>query len=341
MPISLRKMSTKIFLDVREEDEYEEGHLAEALHIPYWNLESKIQNVVTDFSTPILCYCASGFRSRLAVSILKKMGYKNVSLHEMPSHLAEQEKIYYSRHINIPEVGEIGQAKLKKAKVAIVGAGGLGSPAAYYLAAAGVGTIGIVDFDRVELSNLQRQILHTYNRVGQLKTDSAKETLSQLNPLIQIETYPVKLTKENVQEILKPYDIILDGSDNFSTRYIINDACLALGKPNVHGSVYRFKGQVTVFCQPEGPCYRCLFGVPPPPDIAPSCTQAGVLGVLPGVIGMLQAIEAIKLILSTGETLVGRLLCFDALKMQFREIKIKKDRHCSFCYEQSSSRKVV
>lgn len=233
----------------------------------------------------------------------------------------------------LPELGEAGQVNLKKAKVLMVGAGGLGCPAAFYLAAAGVGTIGIVDFDKVDASNLHRQILHTYDRVGRPKVESAKQTLLSLNPHIQIETHPVRLIRQNVEAILTPYDVIVDGSDNFPTRYLVNDACCLLKKPNVHGSVYRFEGQATVFWPGRGPCYRCLYPEPPPPELAPSCADAGVLGVLPGVIGMLEAVETVKIILGKGDTLVGRLLCYDALKAQFRELKFRRDPTCSYCSE--------
>lgn len=236
----------------------------------------------------------------------------------------------YVRHIDLPEVGEMGQLKLSKAKVLIVGAGGLGSPAAFYLAAAGVGTIGIIDFDKVDLSNLQRQILHTTNRIGQLKVDSAKETLLALNPHIEVQTYPIKLAKENAEAIFQSYDIIIDGSDNFATRYLINDISVHLKKPVVHGSIYRFEGQVSLFWpDKKGPCYRCLY--PEPPKEVPSCSEAGVLGILPGTIGILQATEAIKIILGKGDLLVGRLVCYNALRVAFKEIKTKKDPDCPYC----------
>jgi len=249
----------------------------------------------------------------------------------MSSDFSKEERIFYSRHILLEEIGVGGQRKLKEAKVLLIGAGGLGSPAAYYLAGAGVGTIGIVDFDKVDLSNLHRQILHTQDRVGTLKVASAKETLSALNPYIEIQTYPLKLIAENAKEIFKSYDVIVDGSDNFSTRYLINDVCCELKKPFVHGSVLRFEGQVSVFWPGKGPCYRCLYPEPPPPEIAPSCSEAGVLGALPGIIGTLQAIETIKIILEKGNLLIGRVLCYNALKVQFREIKIKQDPQCVYC----------
>jgi adenylyltransferase/sulfurtransferase len=237
----------------------------------------------------------------------------------------------YSRHIILREVGGIGQKKLLSAKVLLVGAGGLGSPCAYYLAAAGVGTIGVIDPDLVELSNLQRQILHKTSDIGRYKVDSARETMVALNPDITVHTYPERMTSENIFSLLKDYDIIVDGSDNFPTRYLINDACVMLGKTNIHGSIFRFEGQATVFKSPEGPCYRCLYPEPPPPDMVPSCQEAGVLGVLPGIIGTIQAIETIKIILGQGEPLIGRLLLFDALSMDFREVRLKKDKQCPLC----------
>lgn len=244
---------------------------------------------------------------------------------------SEEQIRRYSRHIILKEVGGIGQQKLLGAKVLMVGAGGLGSPCAYYLAAAGIGNIGIIDSDVVELSNLQRQILHKTNDIGRLKVDSAKETMVALNPDVKVTTYPKRLDTDNILSIFADYDIIVDGTDNFPSRYLINDACVMLGKPNVHGSIFRFEGQATVFKPNEGPCYRCLYPEPPPADMVPSCQEAGVLGVLPGIIGTIQAIESIKLILGKGEPLVGRLLLFDALSMDFREVRLKKDNRCLVC----------
>lgn len=242
----------------------------------------------------------------------------------------------YSRHIVLPEVGGIGQRKIMAAKVLVVGAGGLGSPAAFYLAAAGVGVLGLVDFDRVDSTNLQRQILHSTSDVGRLKTESAREKLTALNPEVEVRTHPVRLTSENVMDIIKDYDIILDGSDNFPTRYLINDACFLSKKTIVHGSIFRFEGQVTVFKPEQGPCYRCLFPVPPPPGLIPSCQEAGVLGVLPGLIGTVQAVETLKLILGVGEPLVGRLLLYDSLSMRFQEVTIKADPDCPLCGKEPS-----
>ena len=239
----------------------------------------------------------------------------------------------YSRHIILPEVGGAGQRKLLASKALIIGAGGLGSPAALYLAAAGVGTLGIVDFDRVELSNLQRQLLHHGHDVGRLKVESAADTIADVNPDVKVIPHPVALTSENAFEVLRDYDVVLNGSDNFPTRYLVNDACVLLKKPLVDGSIYRFEGQMTVF-SPGGPCYRCFFPAPPPPGAVPSCAEAGVLGVLPGIVGCIQAIEAIKLLLGIGDSLAGRLLLFDALAMEFREVRLARDPKCPVCGDQ-------
>jgi molybdopterin/thiamine biosynthesis adenylyltransferase len=254
-----------------------------------------------------------------------------VSKPENASQLTDAMRRRYARHLTIPEVGEVGQKKLLQAKVLLIGAGGLGSPAAYYLAAAGVGTLGIVDFDVVDESNLQRQILHTTESVGTAKTTSARKTLLALNPGIQVNPIEARISSQNVEGILKDYDLVVDGCDNFATRYLINDACVLMKKPCVHGSVYRFEGQVTVFHPPQGPCYRCLYPEPPPAELAPSCADAGVLGVLPGVIGLLEAVEAIKWILGKGELLVGRLLQYDALRTEFRTLKLVRDPDCAYC----------
>jgi sulfur-carrier protein adenylyltransferase/sulfurtransferase len=242
------------------------------------------------------------------------------------------EQIYrYSRHIILPDIGGAGQKKLLKARVLLVGAGGLGSPAAMYLGAAGVGTLGLVDFDRVDLSNLQRQLLHRTKDVGRLKLDSAEETINGLNPDVKVVKHQVVLTSENVMDVIKDYDLVVNGTDNFPTRYLVNDACVFAGKPLVDGSIFMFEGQATVYDAKRGPCYRCLFPTPPPPGEVPSCQEAGVLGVLPGIIGSIEAVEAIKLILGKGEPLVGRLLLFDALAMEFREMKVEKDPDCPVC----------
>lgn len=247
----------------------------------------------------------------------------------------------YSRHIILPEVGGIGQRKMLDAKVLIIGAGGLGSPSAYYLAAAGVGHMGIIDFDRVDLSNLQRQILHSSERVGMLKTESAKKTIQALNPDVQVTLYNERLTSQNITRLFKDYDYILDGTDNFSTRYLINDACVMMGKTNVHGSIFRFEGQATVFKPKEGPCYRCLYPEPPPPGLVPNCQEGGVLGVLPGIVGSIQAVETLKLILGIGTTLIGTLLIYDALNTEFRKLKLKRDVKCPVCSEHPTIKELI
>ena len=249
---------------------------------------------------------------------------------ELPALSADEIK-RYSRHLILPEVGMDGQRALKASKVLCIGAGGLGSPAAMYLAAAGVGTLGLVDFDVVDTSNLQRQLLHGTSDVGRPKLDSARDRLQDLNPNVHVETYETALSSENALELFEPYDVILDGTDNFPTRYLVNDACVLLGKPNAYGSIFRFEGQASVFATKDGPCYRCLYPEPPPPGLVPSCAEGGVLGVLPGIIGTIQATEAIKLILGTGEPLIGRFLIFDALRMKFRELKLRKDPDCPVC----------
>jgi sulfur-carrier protein adenylyltransferase/sulfurtransferase len=245
--------------------------------------------------------------------------------------LSKEEILRYSRHLIIPEVGMEGQRKLKQSRVLLIGAGGLGSPLAMYLSAAGVGTIGLVDFDTVEITNLQRQIMHSTADIGKSKLQSARETIREINPNVDVITYPVRLTSENAMEILGGYDVVVDGTDNFPTRYLVNDACVLLGKPNVYGSIFRFDGQITVFDSSRGPCYRCLYPSPPPPGLIPSCAEGGVIGTLPGIIGTLQALEAIKLILNTGDSLVGRLVLFDALKFTFREYQLKKNPDCPIC----------
>ncbi len=343
----LKKNGKYLLLDVREKDEYREGHLEGALSLPRGFLEIKIESAVPDKSTPILAYCAGGVRSLLAANALKEMGYQNVismsggytawktaGYKWVQDHQFSPEQVTrYSRHFLLPEVGEEGQAKLLQAKVLMVGAGGLGSPSAYYLAAAGVGTMGIIDNDVVDLSNLQRQILHTNDRIGMPKTESAKLTIQALNPDVRVIPYQQKLTSQNIMEIIKDYDIIVDGCDNFPTRYLVNDACVLTKKPNVHGSIFQFEGQASVFYPGKGPCYRCLYPEPPPADMAPSCQEAGVLGVLPGLIGVIQALETIKLILGKGDTLVGRLLCFNTLTMEINTLKLMADPACPMCGE--------
>ena len=335
-------------VDVRERDEWDEGHLPRAVHVPRGNLESRIEGVVPDKSQRVLIYCAAGNRSAFAAKTLEELGYENVASlaggftdwkrnglpYEIPQALDATKRRRYSRHLLIPEVGEEGQLKLLESRVLLIGAGGLGSPAALYLAAAGVGRLGIVDDDVVDESNLQRQVLHSTSRLGELKARSAKRTIQELNPDVEVVTIEERLTSDNVDDILvRGWDVIVDGADNFPTRYLINDASVWHGIPVVHGSIFRFEGQVTVFKPHEGPCYRCLFPQPPPPELAPSCAEGGVLGVLPGVSGTLQATEAVKLVLGIGDPLVGRLLLFDALAAEFNEVQIRKDPSCPVCGE--------
>jgi molybdopterin/thiamine biosynthesis adenylyltransferase/rhodanese-related sulfurtransferase len=341
-------------IDIRERDEFAQGHLPGAVFIPRGFLELQVEQVQYDRSQPVVLYCAGGVRSVLAARNLKEMGYehaasliggfnawKNAGLpFKVPQLLNEEQKIRYSRHILLSEVGEAGQIKLLNSRVLLIGAGGLGSPAAMYLAAAGVGTLGIVDFDTVDVSNLQRQLLHGTKDVGRPKVESAAERLHDINPEVNVVTYREPLTSANALEIIQDYDIVLNGSDNFPTRYLVNDACQFLRKPLVDGSIFMFEGQVTVYQPPVpergiegGPCYRCLYPDPPPPGEVPSCAEAGVLGVLPGIVGSLQALEAIKLILGAGEPLVGRLLLVDTLDMDFRTLRVPRDPDCPVCGE--------
>jgi molybdopterin/thiamine biosynthesis adenylyltransferase/rhodanese-related sulfurtransferase/molybdopterin converting factor small subunit len=344
--VTAREGGEDIYLvDVRTKEEWDQGHAPGAVHLDRGYLELKAEQLFPDKSKRIVCYCAGGTRSLFAAKALKTLGYERAESltkgfggwkeaglpFDMPAKLSEAERRRYSRHLLIPEVGEAGQAKLLRSKVLCIGAGGLGSPAAIYLAAAGVGTIGIVDDDVVDESNLQRQILHTTERLGMPKTESAKIAINDLNPGVKVVEHRTRLTSENVVDIFKDYDVIVDGSDNFPTRYLVNDACVKLGKPCVHGSIYRFEGQLTVFWPGKGPCYRCLYPAPPPPELAPSCAEAGVLGVLPGVVGVLEAIEAMKIIVGFGEPLVGRLLHYDALTTKFRELKLRADPQCAYC----------
>jgi molybdopterin/thiamine biosynthesis adenylyltransferase/rhodanese-related sulfurtransferase len=341
-----RQTPRPVLLDVREKQETDLGMLPGAKHVPRGYLELRIEEAVPDHNADVVLYCAGGTRSLLAGRTLRDMGYTRVrSLAggygawkdaglpvETPVRLTDAQRSRYSRHLIIPEVGEVGQARLLKSKVLLIGAGGLGSPAALYLAAAGVGRMGIVDDDVVDESNLQRQILHSTDRIGMPKTESAKKTLRALNPDVTVDEHRVRLNRENAMELFSQYDLIVDGSDNFGTRYLVNDACVILQKPNVHGSIFRFDGQATTFVPGGGrPCYRCLFPEPPPPELAPSCQEAGVLGVLPGIIGMIQAVEAVKVILGKGEPLIGRLLLYDALEQRFREVKYARDPHCPAC----------
>jgi sulfur-carrier protein adenylyltransferase/sulfurtransferase len=335
-------------VDVRERDEWDEGHLPGAVHVPRGHLESRIERAEPDKERTVILYCSSGNRSAFAAKALEELGYERaVSLAggftdwkrngfpvEIPEALDEPKRRRYSRHLLIPEVGEEGQLRLLQSRVLLIGAGGLGSPASLYLAAAGVGTLGIVDDDAVDETNLQRQIVHSTERLGDSKAESAKRTIEALNPDVTVKVFQERLTAENVDRILgEGWDVIVDGADNFPTRYLLNDASVWHRIPVVHGSIFRFEGQTTVFKPFEGPCYRCLFPQPPPPELAPSCAEGGVLGVLPGVIGSLQANEALKIALGIGEPLIGRLLMFDALDSTFTEIKLRRDPDCPVCGE--------
>jgi len=326
-------------LDVREPDEYDQGAVPESIHIPRGMLESAVENRLTDRSAPVVVMCAGGARSAFAARTLAEMGYTDVVSMDggfnrwkdegrpwsVPATLDAGQRAVYARHLLLPEVGEPGQLKLLDARVLCLGAGGLGSPAALYLAAAGIGTLGIVDMDVVDASNLQRQVLHNRDRIGDRKVDSAKKTLTALNADVNVVTHDVRLDASNIVDIISGYDVIVDGTDNFPVRYMLNDASVQLGIPVVHGSIFRFEGQATVFDPKNGPTYRDLLPEAPPAELAPSCAEAGVLGVLPGIIGSIQALEAIKLVLGVGDTLVGRLLTFDALEMEFREYKLNVD----------------
>jgi molybdopterin/thiamine biosynthesis adenylyltransferase/rhodanese-related sulfurtransferase len=335
-----------LFLDVREQDEWDQGIIPGALHIPRGYLESRVEGLLPDHDRAIVVYCAGGSRSAFATKTLEELGYENVVNlaggftdwkrngfpTELPRSLGEEQRQRYSRHLLIPEVGEEGQLRLLDSRILLIGAGGLGSPASLYLAAAGVGTLGIVDDDAVDATNLQRQIVHSTERLGDSKAESAKRTIEALNPDVAVKTFQERLTSENVDRILgEGWDVIVDGADNFPTRYLLNDASTWHGIPVVHGSIYRFEGQVTVFKPDQGPCYRCLFPQPPPPELAPSCAEGGVLGVLPGVVGSIQATEALKLALGIGDPLVGRLLLFDALAASFSEVSLRRDPGCPVC----------
>ncbi len=349
------RRSALTIVDIREADEYEQGAIPDAVFVPRGNLESAISLHVPDADREVVLYCAGGARSALAARTLQEMGYTNVwSLEggfdrwktegydwETPDALSNDQRSRYSRHILLPEIREEGQAKLLDSRVALIGAGGLGSPAAIYLAAAGVGTIGIIDDDVVDASNLQRQILHNMDRLGQSKVESARETLTALNPDVKVEPHNVRLSADNVLDVLGGYDVIVDGGDNFPTRYLVNDASLHLKTPVVHGSIFRFDGQVSVFDPYRGPCYRCQYPEPPPPELAPSCAEAGVLGVLPGIIGSIQAVETIKLLLGIGDSLVGRLLTYDALSQEFIDLKIRRNPDCPACADESMPPRIV
>jgi sulfur-carrier protein adenylyltransferase/sulfurtransferase len=341
-------------LDVREKDEYRAGFIPGAISIPRGFLEIQVESRLPDKSAKVVAYCAGGTRSALAAVTLANLGYTNVETAnpgftrwrdlgypvDLPPQLTDAQRERYSRHILLPEVGEAGQAKLLRSKVLLLGAGGLGSPAALYLAAAGVGTLGIVDLDTVDASNLQRQIIHATSRVGTPKVESAAKAILELNSDVKVIGHRERLTSQNVDRLFADYEVIVDGTDNFPTRYLVNDASILLGKPVVHGSIFRFDGQVTTFVGDKaakalgleaGPCYRCLYPEPPPPHLAPSCQEAGVLGILCGIIGTLQATEAIKLLLGQGTLLTGRLLAYDSLKMKFHELRLRRDPACPVC----------
>jgi molybdopterin/thiamine biosynthesis adenylyltransferase/rhodanese-related sulfurtransferase len=338
-----------LFLDVREQTEWDEGHIPDATHIPRGSLESLIGQAEPDRTRQIVVYCAVGNRSAFAARTLAEMGYQDVASLaggikewrgrgfpvEVPEGpLTPEQRTRYSRHMLIPEVGLEGQQKLLRSRMLLVGAGGLGSPAALYLAAGGVGTLGIVDADVVDETNLQRQVLHSLASVGEAKVESAERRIRELNPDVTVQAYNEQLTSENIERILSDgWDVIVDGADNFPTRYLVNDAAVFHDIPLVHGSIFRFEGQATVFKPHEGPCYRCLFPNPPPPELAPSCAEGGVLGVLPGIVGSLQANEAIKLALGVGEPLIGRLLLFDAQTTTFTEVALRRDPDCPVCGE--------
>jgi molybdopterin/thiamine biosynthesis adenylyltransferase/rhodanese-related sulfurtransferase len=348
----LRKRPGAVVLDVREADEFEQGAIPGALFLPRGTLETGIESRVPDKATPLIVHCAGGTRSAFAAKSLADLGYTDVVSvaggfnkwkdegreWATPRNLTPDQRNRYQRHLLLPEVDVEGQLKLLDAKVLMLGAGGLGSPAALYLAAAGVGTIGIIDMDVVDASNLQRQILHNLERIGERKVDSAKKTLTGINPDVDVVTYDVRLGADNVEEILGDggvggWDVIVDGTDNFPTRYLVNDTSVKFGIPVIHGSIFRFEGMVTVFDPKNGPTYRDMVPEPPPADMAPSCAEAGVLGVLPGIVGSIQAIETIKLLLDLGDPLIGRLLAYDALEQSFREYKVRVDPTNEITYE--------
>lgn len=335
-----------VVLDVREPDEYEQGALPEALHIPRGHLEAQIEGRIVEKSAPVLVYCAGGVRSAFAAKTLAELGYTNVVSvaggfgkwkdegrpWRTPAVLSAEQRNRYQRHLLLPEVGIEGQSKLLSSKVLLLGAGGLGSPAALYLAAAGVGTLGIVDMDEVDASNLQRQILHNIDRIGDRKVESAKKTLQLLNPDVKVVTYDTRLDASNIMDIIAGYDVIVDGADNFPSRYLLNDASIKLGIPVVHGSIFRFEGMVTVFDPKNGPTYRDMVPEPPPAELAPSCAEAGVLGVLPGIVGSIQALETIKVLLGLGDSLSGRILAIDTTEMTFRTFKLRPDPNNQVTY---------
>ncbi len=336
-----------VLLDVRESDEWDAGHLPGAKHVARGYLESRVEGVIgSDRSQRVVIYCASGQRSALAANTLKELlGYENVASMnggitlwkdrgydvEVPVSLTREQRDRYSRHLLVPEIGLEGQTKLLNAKVLLLGAGGLGSPTALYLAAAGVGTLGVVDDDEVDLSNLQRQVIHTTDRIGTPKVDSAEIAINGINPDVKVVKYKTRLDASNIMEIIEGYDVIVDGVDNFPTRYLLNDATVRLDIPVVSASILGFDGQLSVFAPHVGPCYRCLYPVPPPAELAPSCGANGVLGVLPGTMGLLQATEVVKLVIGAGEPMIGRLLLYEALGATFTELKVRRDPECPIC----------
>ncbi|HUY58423.1 MAG TPA: molybdopterin-synthase adenylyltransferase MoeB [Solirubrobacteraceae bacterium] len=341
-----RLQSGALVIDVRQDEEWAGGHLPGARHVPKSHIESRIEGAAPDKTTPVVLYCASGQRSAWAArTLIEDLGYQNVASMtggftlwkdrgyevDVPRFMSAEQRDRYSRHLLLDEVGIDGQQKLLDAKVLLLGAGGLGSPAALYLAAAGVGTLGIVDDDVVDLSNLQRQVIHNSERVGVAKVDSAEETIRALNPDVKVEKHKLRLGADNIMQILPRYDIVVDGLDNFPSRYLLNDASVRLRIPVVSAAILGFDGQLSVFKPYEGPCYRCLFPVPPPAELAPSCGANGVLGVLPGTMGLLQATEVIKLILDIGNPAIGRLLMYDALAASMTEVKIRRDPQCPIC----------
>jgi molybdopterin/thiamine biosynthesis adenylyltransferase len=341
-----------VVIDVREPEEWSAGHIPGARHVPKSYLESRIEGAVPDRAQHVILYCASGNRSAWATrTMVEDLGYEHVESMtggftlwkdrgyevEQPRTLTAEQRERYSRHLLLDEVGIEGQQKLLDAKVLLLGAGGLGSPVALYLAAAGVGTLGIVDNDEVDVSNLQRQVIHSSERIGVSKVDSAEQTITALNPDVNVKKYDLRLGPENIMEILPGYDVVVDGLDNFPTRYLLNDASVRLGIPVVSAAILGFEGQLSVFKPYDGPCYRCLFPVPPPAELAPSCGANGVLGVLPGTMGLLQATEVVKLILGEGDPLIGRLLMYDALAASFTEVRVRRDPECPICSREPES----
>ena len=349
------RLGQAVFIDCRELDEYEAGTIPGSIHIPRGLLEGNVATLVPDTGTEVILYCAAGSRSALAALTLQEMGYTNVASlaagfdswkreggdWQHPPIMGGEQRNRYARHLTLPDVGEAGQRRLLESRVLVVGAGGLGSPVALYLAAAGVGTLGIIDYDVVELSNLQRQILHGVDRIGVPKVDSARQAIGSINPDVDVVTYKERLSAENATELIGSHDVVVDGTDNFPTRYLINDASLHTGTPIVHGSVFQFEGQVTVFDPYNGPCYRCLSPQPPPPELAPNCAEAGVLGVLPGIVGSLQALETIKLLLDIGQPLVGSIVVFDGLESEFRRLRFDRDPDCRACADPAQKPEIV